>query len=28
MILSILCYVPPCVELLGPTTPQFLNPDP
>src|SRR6218665_3778915 len=23
-----LCYVPPSVELLGPTTPQFSNPDP
>ena len=24
---SILCYVPPSVELLGHRTPQFLNPD-
>ena len=28
MISSILCYVPPSVELLGLTTPQFLNPVP
>ena len=25
---SIICYVRPSVEILGPTIPQFLNPDP
>ena len=28
MIPSILCYLPPSVEHLGPTTPKFLNPYP
>jgi len=28
MILSVLCYAPPAVEQLGPTIPQFSNPDP
>ena len=24
----IMCYLPPFVELFGPTTPKFSNPDP
>ena len=28
MIPSILCYVPPSIELLGPTTPKDLKPGP
>jgi len=28
MIPSIMCHVPPSVELSGPRTPQFSNPDP
>lgn len=27
-LLSIMCHVPPAVEILGPTTIQFSNPDP